>query len=105
MEQYEKNGQYVYLILEMEKDDQGSRSLGPEQLGSKRKFWALMEEEPRPWLFKYARRNTGEHWAEKLGAELAGRLKVPHARVELAEHEMQQGVFVESIVPHEWDKK
>lgn len=36
------------------------------------------------WLFKYARANTGEHWAEKIACEVAGCLQLPHARVDLA---------------------
>lgn len=37
-----------------------------EQLGSKPKFWFRMAGDDQPWLFKYTRENTGEHWAEKL---------------------------------------
>lgn len=74
-----------------------------EQLGSKDKFWALIGDETQPWLFKYARDSTGEHWSEKLGAELAGLVGVPSARVELAEADGSPGCLVESIVPHRWD--
>ena len=41
------------------------------------------------WLFKYARVNegisTGEHWAEKVAAEIAELFGIPHSLVELAE--------------------
>lgn len=59
---------------------------GNEQLGSKRKFW-FRHADGNLWLFKYARPNTGEHWAEKLAAEIAGALGLPHATVELARFE------------------
>ncbi len=80
-----------------------AESLGPEPLGSKRKFWALLEGEERQWLFKFARAGSGEHWAEKLGSEVARLLSLPAARVELATLDGQHGVLVESIVPHEWN--
>lgn len=83
----------------------GAEPLGPEPLGSKRKFWASLEDEPQPWLFKFARPGSGEHWAEKMGAELAGLLELPAARVELAAVEDQLGVLVESIIPHRWNSR
>jgi hypothetical protein len=59
-----------------------------EPMGSKAKFWVQLPNDSQPWLFKYSRVNagivTGEHWAEKLAAEFAGLLDVPHAEVELA---------------------
>jgi hypothetical protein len=54
-----------------------------EPIGSKTKFWFR-----RPdglWLFKQARDGTGEAWAEKIAAEIADCLGLPHARVELAQ--------------------
>lgn len=54
-------------------------------MGSKRKFWCLVGPSHR-CLFKYARPNTGEDWAEKVAAEVAAVLGIPHARVELATH-------------------
>jgi hypothetical protein len=38
------------------------------------------------WLFKEARPNTGEDWAEKAAAEIAHALSINAARVELAEY-------------------
>ncbi|WP_353180309.1 HipA domain-containing protein [Salinisphaera sp. T5B8] len=60
-----------------------------EPMGSKNKFWIEIPGDRHPWLFKYTRtnddRSTGEHWAEKVAAEIAGKLQLPHAEVELAE--------------------
>ncbi len=57
-----------------------------EAMGTKRKFWYRHPASHQSdWMFKYPRQNTGEHWAEKIVAEVASALKIPHARVELAE--------------------
>jgi hypothetical protein len=76
--------QDTYPIVEL----QTGWLLGDEQMGSKDKFWVQLPEDANPWLFKFSRssagRITGEHWAEKIAAEIAGLLGVPHARVELA---------------------
>lgn len=53
-----------------------------EPLGKKPKFWFRRED--GKWLFKSARENTGEHWAEKLAAEIARLIELPAARVSLA---------------------
>ena len=57
-----------------------------EEMGSKEKFWygCSGPEEQTEWLFKYPQPNTGQHWAEKIAAEVASLLEIPHARVELA---------------------
>lgn len=60
-----------------------------EQLGSKPKFWVLLDGQR--WLFKVARDNTGEDWAEKAAAELAQALGIPAARVELARYNELRG--------------
>ncbi len=60
-----------------------------EQMGSKEKFWFRRDE--ARWLFKYPRENSGEHWAEKIVAELAVVLQIPAARVEFAEYRGRQG--------------
>lgn len=67
-----------------------------EQLGSKPKFW--FRHEGRRWLFKEVRPNTGEHWAEKVGAELAVLLEVPAAKVELAQCLGKRGSASESFI-------
>lgn len=70
-----------------------------EQLGSKPKFWFRWEGGQRRWLFKYARSATGEHWTEKVGAEVAHLLGVPHAIIELAEFGGKRGSASPSFVP------
>ncbi len=60
-----------------------------EQMGSKEKFWFRHENDR--WLFKYPRGGTGEHWAEKIVAEIAILLQIPVARVELAVFQNKPG--------------
>ena len=67
-----------------------------EQLGSKPKFWVALGGER--WLFKEARENTGEDWAEKVAAELASALGIPAARVELAEYCGRRGCISRSFM-------
>jgi len=64
-----------------------------EQMGSKPKFWSMIGKTDEAWLFKYARENTGEDWAEKVAAELAALLGLPHANVELAVCEGRRGII------------
>jgi hypothetical protein len=70
-----------------------------EQLGSKPKFWFRWPSGERRWLFKYARSATGEHWAEKISAEVADLLGVPHAGVELCLFGDRRGTASASFVP------
>ncbi len=60
-----------------------------EQLGSKPKFWVLLDD--KRWLFKEARLNTGEDWAEKVAAEVAKAIGVRAASVELADYAGRRG--------------
>lgn len=60
-----------------------------EQLGSKPKFWVLLDD--RRWLFKEARPNTGEDWAEKAAAEIAREMGINAAAVELATYGGRRG--------------
>ena len=81
-----------YEIIEVNPD----WVLGPENteyMGSKEKFWhnSPFGDNHREWLFKYPRPNSGEHWAEKIAAEVAEHLEIPHARVELAEFQGIRG--------------
>jgi hypothetical protein len=73
-----------YPIIPLSKED----VLAPEEMGSKRKGWVRVAGDAERWLFKYVRFSngqvTGEHWAEKVAAEVATLLVIPHARVELA---------------------
>ena len=74
----------TYPVIELQTD----WLLGDEQMGSKDKFWVQLPTDSNPWLFKYSRVSagniTGEHWAEKIAAEIAALLNIPHAGVELA---------------------
>ena len=70
-----------YPIIEVHED----WILEEEDLGTKEKFWYRRPgEHGKDWLFKMPRQDTGEHWAEKIAAEVATLLGVAHASVELA---------------------
>ena len=72
-----------------------------EGMGSKAKFWYLQPGDTESyWLFKYPRPGRGEHWAEKIAAEVAGLLEIPCARVELAVFQGERGSATESLVGH-----
>lgn len=67
-------------------------------MGSKRKFWYSEPNAPQDrWLFKFPKA-SGEHWAEKIAAEVAKELDIRHAEVELAVLEGQQGSAAKSFV-------
>ena len=68
-----------------------------EALGSKQKFWYSESNEQPPWLFKYPQAGTGQHWAEKIAAEVADAIEVLHARVELAVFQGTRGSTTESF--------
>lgn len=68
-----------------------------EQMGSKAKFWCRADDD-RKWLFKRCRDGTGEDWAEKVAAEVAAVLGIPHAHVELAESDGNRGCVVLDFV-------
>ena len=57
--------------------------LNKEQMGTKPKFWCL-DQSGTEFLFKESRSHAGEHWSEKVAAEIAGALGLPHAEIELA---------------------
>lgn len=81
-----------FPILEV---DPTSRS-DIEQLGSKPKFWFKREGEN--WLFKEARENTGEDWAEKVASEIARLLGLPSHHAELARWQGKRGCAVRSFL-------
>lgn len=68
-----------------------------EQMGSKPKFWYYDSNRKRQ-LFKCARANTGEDWAEKVACEVAEILGLPHAGIELAECQGKRGTVSESFI-------
>jgi hypothetical protein len=71
--------------------------LEPEGMGSKAKFWYRVKDGEPEWLFKFPQENTGQHWAEKLAAEVARCMDVFHARVELASFNGTHGSATESF--------
>ena len=72
--------------------------LEPEEMGSKKKFWYSPPGEQQPrWLFKYPQRGTGQHWAEKIAAEIAGSIGIPRAGVELAVFNGERGSATKSF--------
>lgn len=72
--------------------------LQQEALGSKEKFWYREDDEASRWLFKFPEPNTGQHWAEKIAAEVANRMGMRHAQVELAVFQEERGSTTESFV-------
>ena len=68
-----------------------------EKMGTKHKFWCQPVGEDGLWLFKYPRPGSGEHWAEKIAAELAGSLDIRHAVVELATADGKPGSISKSF--------
>lgn len=81
-----------------------------EMMGTKKKFWykqpaaeGQLAAEERDWLFKFAQPNTGQHWAEKIAAEVARVLGVRHAQVELAIFEGKHGSTTESFAHDGWE--
>jgi HipA-like C-terminal domain len=67
-----------------------------EQLGSKPKFWVSRDD--GRWLFKVARPNTGEDWAEKVAAEFAKRIDMHAAEVELAAYVGKRGCISRNFI-------
>ncbi|MCJ8272936.1 MAG: HipA domain-containing protein [Psychrosphaera sp.] len=71
-----------------------------EQLGTKEKFWfANMADEGHQWLFKFSRKNTGEHWSEKVAEQLCELLEIPHVKYELATCNGKSGIISKDIIP------
>jgi hypothetical protein len=71
--------------------------LEPEAMGSKEKFWFRNPSDGANWLFKFPQPNTGQHWAEKIAAEVAQAMGVLHAQVELAQFEETRGSATKSF--------
>lgn len=81
-----------YNLLEVQSDWRIA-----EEMGSKEKFWYHNPQTATDWLFKFPQDNTGQHWAEKIAAEVAARLGTLHAKVELAEFQGMRGSVTESF--------
>lgn len=71
--------------------------LEAEAMGSKEKFWYRDRPEKADWLFKYPKADTGQHWAEKVAAEVAKELNIRHAPVELGVFMGRRGSVTESF--------
>ncbi len=69
-----------------------------EYMGTKEKFW-FHHSEFGLCLYKKARKNTGEDWAEKITAELCKLIGLPSAEYELAIYDNQKGVLSKSFLP------
>lgn len=74
------------------RDATALRRAGTEPMGTKRKFWCR-DTDGRRYLFKYSRERTGEDWSEKVAAEVADALGIPHAEVELAVYDGHPGTL------------
>ncbi|NMG11245.1 HipA-like protein [Brasilonema sp. UFV-L1] len=70
-----------------------------EEMGTKFKFW-FQHPEQGYCLYKQARLNTGEDWAEKIAASLCELLGLPHAHVELATWNSNCGTVSPSFLPN-----
>ena len=66
-----------------------------ETVGSRRKFWI------RDTLLKFPRPGTGEHWAEKIAAEVGRLIDVNTAEVSLARSQGQLATICRSFLPDE----
>ena len=70
----------------------------PEPMGTKDKFW-LRHKTLGLCLFKEARANTGEDWAEKAAEICCELLGLPHAQVELAVFGERRGILTPFCLP------
>jgi len=82
----------MYPIIDLPPESR----LDTEQLGSKPKFWVQLGNDR--WLFKEARLNTGEDWAEKAAAEIARAIGVASAEVELAQFGARRGCISRNFI-------
>ena len=57
-----------------------------ESLGTRTKYWVRIGGDSERWLLKIPRKGTGEHWAEKIVAEIGNLIGVDCAQVELARY-------------------
>ncbi len=74
---------HLELLPRPSSDETLTGSQRSEFMGSKRKFWIHNELTGQRALVKYARPGTGEHWSEKIAAEVAALLEIPHPPVEV----------------------
>ena len=69
-----------------------------EGRGSRRKFWIVRPDDQSDWLLKFPRPGTGEHWAEKLAAEIGRLINVNTAHVELARAGLHLATICQSFL-------
>ena len=84
----------IFEIIEVPTD--AAESI--EQLGTKYKFW-FHHPSLGQSICKLSRPNTGEDWSEKVAAEIASRLGLPHARYELGTFDARPCVVSPKFVP------
>jgi hypothetical protein len=77
-------------------DEAPGLATSEEALGTKPKFWFRRSDDTE-WLFKFARPNTGEDWAERIATEIAAKIGLPHAVVELAEYHNKRGIITKNF--------
>jgi hypothetical protein len=81
------------------------RSVADETGGTKKKFWAE-DAGGRRVLFKFRRGSaTGDDWAEKIAAEIAELLGIPHAACELAVYRGEQGSIERGIASFDFNER
>ena len=74
-----------------------------EGRGTRRKLWVVRQDNQAEWLLKFPRPGTGEHWAEKLVAEIGRLINVDTAHVELAISGDDLATICLSFVPDQDD--
>lgn len=76
----------------------------PENRGSRRKYWLPIDGEPGLWLLKFPRlrQGQGEHWAEKIAAEIGHLVGIDCARVDLARSGDDLATICEGFDPTIW---
>ncbi|MBD3676056.1 MAG: hypothetical protein HUJ26_21310 [Planctomycetaceae bacterium] len=72
--------------------------LSMEQMGTKPKFWC-QSEDGGEYLFKESRSHAGEHWSEKIAAEIAQWIGLSHASIELAVCNDKKGTISKNFLP------
>lgn len=95
--------QEPYRVVDVEEAIDPKGADDQESRGTRKKFWYRDRESEPTRLFKYPRENTGEHWAEKIAAEVAGLLGIPCSRVELAVYNRTRGTVSDSFVDEGWE--
>jgi len=74
---------------------------GIEQLGTKEKFWFYPKNDAdTKSLFKYSRKDTGEHWSEKAAECLCQELDIPHVKYEIARCLDRLGIVTVNVIPN-----